>query len=110
MLIQAEAKSLRRPVMFIPPQGGLDERPGFGMVPQEMPGYARDPLTSGQSLMIFGISSKVHHLRGMRQRFRVSAAAKGVEPKTVMRLELGLRIRYPMRKIERPSPSCSCLG
>src|ERR1700757_3801456 len=60
--------------------------------------------------MIFGLPSEVHHLRGMRERFRVLPAAKGVEPKTVLRLELGLRVRCPMREIERPSPSCPRLG
>src|ERR1700728_870774 len=80
------------------------------MAPQEMPGYACDPLSGGQSLMIFASQSEVHHLRGMRERFRVSPAAKGVEPETVIRLEPGLRVRYPMREIERPSPSRPRLG
>ena len=78
------------------------------MLSQEMPRYARDPLTSGQSLMILGIPSEVHHLFGVREQVRVSPAAKGVEPETVVRLELGLRVRYSMREIEHPAPSCPC--
>ena len=35
MLIQAEAKSLRRPVTFIPPQGGLDSRRASACCPRK---------------------------------------------------------------------------